>query len=49
MSLAAGTKLGPYDVVAPLGAGVMGEVYGAKDTRLDRSVAIRILSAVRLE
>ena len=45
MSLAAGTKLEPYEVMAPLGAGVMGEVYGAKDTRLDRSVAIKILSA----
>jgi len=41
MILAAGSKLGPYEIVAPLGAGGMGEVYRAKDTRLDRSVAIR--------
>ncbi len=43
MSLAAGAKLGPYEVVGPLGAGGMGEVYRAKDTRLDRSVAIKVL------
>src|SRR5215470_11598950 len=43
MSLASGTKLGPYEVVGPLGAGGMGEVYRARDTRLDRSVAIKIL------
>jgi len=42
MILAAGSKLGPYEIVAPLGAGGMGEVYRAKDTRLDRSVAIKI-------
>jgi len=45
MSLAPGTKLGPYEVGVPLGAGGMGEVYRAKDTRLDRSVAIKILPA----
>ncbi len=39
MSLAAGSKLGPYEIVAPLGAGGMGEVYRARDTRLDRNVA----------
>jgi eukaryotic-like serine/threonine-protein kinase len=43
MSLPNGTKLGPYQVVAPLGVGGMGEVYQARDTRLDRTVAIKIL------
>jgi eukaryotic-like serine/threonine-protein kinase len=43
MSLASGTKLGPYEVVGPLGAGGMGEVYRARDLRLDRTVAIKIL------
>jgi Tol biopolymer transport system component len=45
MPLASGTKLGPYEIVGPLGAGGMGEVYRAKDTRLDRSVAIKIIPA----
>ncbi len=45
MTLAAGTKLGPYEVVGPLGAGGMGEVYRARDTRLERTVAIKILPA----
>ncbi len=43
MDLSAGLRLGPYEIVAPLGAGGMGEVYRARDTRLDRSVAIKIL------
>jgi eukaryotic-like serine/threonine-protein kinase len=43
MALANGTKLGPYEIVATLSAGGMGEVYRARDTRLDRTVAIKIL------
>ncbi|HET9409841.1 MAG TPA: protein kinase [Candidatus Sulfotelmatobacter sp.] len=43
MALASGRKLGPYEIQAPLGAGGMGEVYRARDTRLERTVAIKIL------
>lgn len=43
MPLATGTRLGPYEIVSPAGAGGMGEVYRARDTRLDRTVAIKVL------
>src|SRR5881409_1924332 len=45
MPLDSGSRLGPYEVIAPIGAGGMGEVYRARDTRLDREVAIKILPA----
>ena len=43
MALVTGHRLGPYEILSPLGAGGMGEVYRARDTRLDRPVAIKVL------
>ncbi len=45
MALQPGTTLGPYEIQAPLGAGGMGEVYKAADTRLEQTVAIKVLPA----
>src|SRR3979490_1552645 len=45
MPLSAGDKLGPYEIIAPIGAGGMGEVYKARDPRLDRSIAIKVCQA----
>ncbi|MGH9523465.1 MAG: protein kinase domain-containing protein [Terriglobales bacterium] len=45
MALSAGMKLGPYEIQSPLGAGGMGEVYKARDTRLERTVAIKVLNS----
>ncbi len=45
MALTSGTKLGPYEIQSPLGAGGMGEVYRGRDTRLDRTVAIKVLAS----
>ena len=46
MPLSAGTRLGPYEILAPLGAGGMGEVYKVSDTRFDRIVAVKISAAL---
>ena len=48
MTLASGARLGPYEVIAPVGSGGMGEVYRARDTRLGREVAIKVLPAERM-
>jgi hypothetical protein len=48
MALSAGARLGSYEVLGPIGAGGMGEVYRARDTRLGREVAIKVLPADRL-
>src|SRR5215831_20912325 len=45
MTLLAGTRLGPYELLAPLGAGGMGEVYRARDSKLGREIAIKVLPA----
>jgi serine/threonine protein kinase len=49
MSLAAGSHLGPYEIIDAIGAGRMGEVYRAKDTRLGRTVAIKVLNKENMQ
>jgi serine/threonine protein kinase len=44
VALSSGTRLGPYEIIAAIGAGGMGEVYRARDTRLDRTVAIKVIA-----
>src|SRR5436190_19268959 len=44
MAFDAGTRLGPYEIIDPIGAGGMGKIYRARDTRLDRTVAIKVLT-----
>jgi serine/threonine protein kinase len=47
MKLTPGQRLGPYEILAPIGAGGIGEVYGARDAKLDRDVAIKVLPVIR--
>ena len=49
MGTLTGTRLGPYQIIAPLGAGGMGEVYRARDTRLERTVAIKVLNSALVQ
>ena len=49
MALSAGDRLGPYEILEPLGAGGMGEVYRARDTKLNRDAAIKVLPAAFAE
>jgi eukaryotic-like serine/threonine-protein kinase len=44
MPVAAGTRIGSFEIIAPIGAGGMGEVYRARDTKLDRHVAVKVLA-----
>ena len=49
MNLTPGTKLGPYEIISTIGAGGMGEVYRAKDTRLGRMVAVKVLNKEHMQ